>query len=138
MPANPEDDTRGSAEKIVEFSVDSGSVVMTGRRTADGGWTFEVIADQAARFALFGDDDLENFGDFLSEQNPVATWEDALGLLDCWAWAMSTPKWVHPEFREAVWAALLDRSRDAEPYLVDLIEDRLPEWEELCRGGDQR
>jgi hypothetical protein len=133
MSAGPETDARGSAETIVEFLVDGGSVVLTRRRAPDGTWTFEVIADQASRFALFGDDELEDLGGFLSEQNPVATWEEALGLLDCYTWAMSPPKWVHPEFRQAVWAALLDRSRDAEPYLADLIADRLPEWEELCR-----
>jgi hypothetical protein len=41
MPANAEDDARGSAETIVEFLVDGGSVVLTRRRAPDGSRTFE-------------------------------------------------------------------------------------------------
>jgi hypothetical protein len=48
------DDARGSAEAIVEFLVDGGSVVLVRRRAPDGSRTFEVIADQAARFVHGG------------------------------------------------------------------------------------
>ena len=121
-----------AAETIMEFLVGGGSVALTGRRAADGTWAFEVVADEAAHRAYLGEEEWERPHGLRGPTGPVGSWEAALAALDCWAWAMCAPKQVHPEFRQDVWSALLERTINAPEYCADLLADRLFEWEDYC------
>jgi hypothetical protein len=127
------------AETLVEFLAGGGSVALTGRREADGSWAFEVAADEAAQRAYLGKEEWERPDGLRGPTGPVENWEKALAALDCWAWAMCAPKQVHPEFRQDVWGALLERTINAPEYCADILADRLFEWEDFCivgEGGD--
>jgi hypothetical protein len=121
-----------AAETIVEFLLGGGSVALTGRRAADGTWGLEVVADEAAHRAYLGEEEWERPHGVRGPTGPVENWEKALAALDCWAWAMCAPKQVHPEFRQDVWSALLERTINAPEYCADLLADRLFEWEDYC------
>jgi hypothetical protein len=121
-----------TAETIVEFLANGGTIALTGRRGPGGTWVFEVVVGEAERRAILGDDE-EGLEPYLPT-GPVGTWEEALALLDCYAWAISPPTLVHPEFRQAVWAALVERSQHSDEPWADLVVDWLPEWEEVCLG----
>jgi hypothetical protein len=123
-------DGRETAETIVEFLVDGGTVALTGRRAPDGTWTFEMVVGESLRRAFLGEDE-EGPEPHLPTE-PVGTWEEALAVLDCYAWAMCAPKSVHPQFRQAVWSALLERTLNADEYCADFLADRLFEWEDFC------
>jgi hypothetical protein len=132
MGAQPETNEGAPAETLVEFLMGGGSVALTGRRAADGSWAFEVIADEAAHRAYLGEEEWERPDGLRGPTGPVGSWKEALAALDCWAWAMCAPKQVHPEFRQEVWSALLERTINAPEYCADFLADRLFEWEDYC------
>lgn len=59
----------------------------------------------------------------------VNSWQAALELMDRYHWHRLSPREVHSEFRELVWAAVVSR------YELPIDHQDLSEWKSLCSEG---
>ena len=108
-------------ELILRVGTEGGDITLYGIR-AENGWRFQRnVVDQTPRM-------LEE-QEILHASDLVATWEEALVLLDRYPWTRLSPREVHPEFRHAVWAAVEKR------YAGDSPEADLDRWHERCEIG---
>ena len=103
---------------------DDGAVLedptLYGSRT-DIGWIFSWrVVDQTPI--------LEDRAGMDVTSGTVASWPEALGLLDRYPWQALYPLEVHPEFRAEVMAAVTDRF-DRNPTMK---EHRLEKWQRAC------
>lgn len=111
---------RPASEVIVEVGAEGGSVTLYGIRS-HGGWVFSRHAiDQSAEF-------LEEPWEQRDSQT-VASWAEALALLDSHPWHRLYPLQVHADFRGAVFDAVKDRYKGA----ADSVWNRLADWKPLC------
>jgi len=110
-------------EVILELLAEGGSVRLLGTRVANG-WRFRrFVGDWTP--ALIDEEAIQHESDW------VASWEAALVLLDAYPWHKLSPRVVHPEFREQVWAAV---QRKFERDRSDSYRDRaLGRWRERCK-----
>jgi hypothetical protein len=108
------------SEVIVEVGAEGGSVTLYGIRT-NGGWIFSRKSiDQSAAFIGESWEGLES--------QTVASWSEALELLDLYPWHRLSPVQVHPDFREQV----LDVVKIRYEGMAESVWNRLPDWEALC------
>lgn len=110
-------------EVIIDVGVELGSLILYGVRT-NGGWVFQRNVVDQTPFML---DEAE----IRHDSNFTDSWDEALSLLDEYPWRQMYPIKVHPEFREAVWAALQN------PQLNGGRIRMLEQWKELCGIGAQ-
>ena len=95
-------------------------MTLYGIRT-NGGWGFSrKTIDQSAAFIGEPWEGLES--------QTVASWTEALGLLDFYPWHRLFPLQVHPDFRGGVFDAVKARYGDAE----DSAWNRIADWKKLC------
>lgn len=86
------------SEIVLRIAAEGGGITLIGIRK-DGGWTFRRnVRDWTPE--LLDEDWLAH------ESRPVATWEEALDLLDQYPWHVLSPMVVHPVFRKAVLDAI--------------------------------
>ena len=121
---------------ILKVGAAGGSVTLVGRKAGATTWQFARIT-------------VDHSGDMLGEEvskapGPpqrtslewVASWEEALRLLDRYPWARLHPVAVHPEFVERVRAAVEERLA-REPQHRSVERER-GQWERLLgRSGIQ-
>ena len=112
---------------------EGGSVTLSAVRGPEGWTSFTLVTDESTLFDLLGDDD----GAGPRTTGPADTWEGAMGLLDCYAWPMLYPDFVHQDFRVAVIAAVRERAASDSPGPADFVLDRLPDWEHRCSLSDE-
>jgi hypothetical protein len=90
-------------EVILKAGIEGGSVTLYGRYTGKS-WVFERdVLDQTP--ALIDEPTIQYKSD------SVYSWEEALGVLDNHPWHLFYPLEVHPLFRGAVLAAVMNRSK---------------------------
>ncbi|MBK4733392.1 hypothetical protein [Noviherbaspirillum pedocola] len=107
-------------EVILEAGVEGGSIRLYGMHN-EKGWIFsEDVVDQTP--------ELIDKPGVHYRSKPVYTWEDALSLLDEYCWHCFFPLTVHPFFRGAVLAGVLNRST------LEEINDNssLSNWLAIC------
>jgi hypothetical protein len=109
-----------TSEIIVEVGGEGGSVTLYGIRMNDG-WVFSRKSiDQSAAFIGESWERLES--------QTVASWSEALELLDSYPWHRLFPLQVHPDFRSQVLDVVKTRYEGVE----NSVWNRLPDWEALC------
>jgi hypothetical protein len=95
------------AEVIVGIAAEGGSITLYGWKDERGRWQFSRDVDDHTPTLL---DDNDGGGPAIKHSSTrVGSWEQALGLLDRYPWAMLAGIEVHAEFRERVWAAITAR-----------------------------
>jgi hypothetical protein len=108
-------------EVIVSAGVGSGAITIFGIRYNDG-WRFQRnVVDQSP--LMLDEKEIRHDSAWAS------SWEEALTLLDRYPWHRFSPIRVHPEFRQAVWAAVQKRCAGKEAA-VDLKQ-----WRGRCGIG---
>ena len=115
---------RPASEIIVETGAEGGSVTLYGIRLG-GGWVFS--RQSIDHSAVFLGETCER-----QDSQTVASWAEALALLDSYPWHRLFPLQVHPDFRGAVFDAVKVRYGNAEGS----DWNRLAEWKTLCEIAD--
>ena len=96
------------------------------------GWAaFIVVSDEHPPVDIAG----EEPPTFVKFAGPAKTWEGALALLDGLVWTVLTPDFVHPDFRQAMLAAVRERAADKDDPCVEFVEYWLPAWESKCSSS---
>ena len=112
---------RFESEVILEVGAEGGSVTLYGIHSHRG-WVFTRHSiDQSAALSL--GEPVET-----SNSQTVASWAEALALLDSYPWHRLYPLQVHPEFRRAVFDAVKLRYGVAE----NSVWNRLADWKTIC------
>lgn len=109
-------------ETLLEVGAEGGSVAIYGMRTPSG-WLFsEEVIDQTP--------ELIDEEAILYRSGLLDTWDAALQRLDRYPWYRLYPLQVHPEFRDAIFEAVVSR------YKADgAIGARIDDWRLLCTGN---
>ena len=115
------------SEVIFKVGAAGGSVTLYGVR-ANHGWLFSRrVIDQTPE--LIDEPWIQHKSEVVD--STVDSWQTALELMDRYHWHRLSPREVHSEFRELVWAAVVAR--------YELVSDEdyryLAEWEGLCGGS---
>ncbi len=112
------------SEIIVRIGGEGGDVTLYGVRTRIG-WRFSrKVVDQTPW--------LMDEPSILHTSEEVGSLAEGLALLDQYPWHNLHPIEVHPEFREEVFAAAMDRiNHEKHPN-----QHALPKWMELCEKFD--
>ena len=119
-------------------------------RTRDDGWSvtlsavygpagwdaFIVVRDDHPPLDMLGDDGGEAPETIVKFAGPAKTWEGALELLDRFVWTVLTPDYVHPDFHQAVLAAVRERAADKDDACAEFVEYWLPNWESKCASSE--
>ncbi len=70
------------------------------------------------------------------EAGRAPTWEGALSLLDKYKWVALFPGEVHPDFREAVWKAVTERTGPDDLRKRGGLRRQVERWREACLGPE--
>jgi hypothetical protein len=128
-------------EVIFEVLGEGGGVKLVGRRQSGrDGWDYRRQVQEMS-YAMYGTDDEEETQD--DESSPavktpakqpelvwVATWAEAMALMDRNPWAMLHPKMVHPEFKADV---LVEATQRLMANPSPRTSQSLDRWLEVCR-----
>src|ERR1700694_1651688 len=105
-------------EVILRVGAEGGAITIYGVRTQDG-WRFQRnVVDQTP--LMLDEEEIRHDSAFTS------SWEEALVLLDRYPWPRFYPIQVHPEFRQAIWAAVQKR------YAGKNAAEDLERWQDRC------
>jgi len=133
--------TRSTADPLIEMvlrTLDEGWSVTVSAENGSTGWTtFTVVRDDHPPLNTLGDGGGEEPDTVVKFAGPATTWEGALELLDRFVWTVLTPDYVHPDFREAVLAAVRERAADKDDDCAEIVEYWLPNWELKCSSKDE-
>lgn len=113
-----------ATDVVIKVGGEGGSITLYGRRRGEG-WIFSLQSlDQSPMF----------FDEPSEQKNSlaVATWPEALALLDSYPWHRLCPDEVHPDFRTAVLDAVNARYGDAADW------NRLADWQTLCEASNSK
>ena len=99
-------DNGTAIETVVEIGGEGGSITLEGRRDSHGRWQFRLATNEAALYDMLGEDSPPPV-----EAPWVSSWNEALALLDRYPWPLLSPEAVHPEFIDAVFAAVAAHRR---------------------------
>jgi hypothetical protein len=94
-------------------------MTLEGRRSIGGHWQFRRTINEAALYDILGEDSPPPV-----DAPWVSSWDEALALINEHPWPRLSPIAVHPEFRDAVFAALADHEEGG-PDQVERWRDRL-------------
>jgi len=72
----------------------------------------------------------EGYG--ISESEPVATFDEAVRLLDKHPWYEMRPDVVHPDFRASVWTAVLERRMAPKRERIRWQSAFSDDWRRVC------
>ncbi|MBV9634432.1 MAG: hypothetical protein JOZ40_07355 [Methylobacteriaceae bacterium] len=125
------DGTKPDAEVILEVGAEGGSITLYGVRRDDR-WRLKrsVLTQTTDLLDVEDRASLQSYLEAQRESNEVDSREDALALMDRYPWAMLSPTRVHPEFRDNVWHAVLDRlGKERSSGMNNLVRER---WRTIC------
>jgi hypothetical protein len=123
---------------IIEAGYEGGSLTLLGIRTDDA-WRFRIATDEGTIYDLLSDEDRAGTtpSDYRRKSDWLDTWDEVLALLNEKQWHMMSPREVHPEFRQQVWAAVQARAaskRVRDPEHARWIRRKLDQWRRVCHG----
>jgi len=122
-------------ETIIRTQDEGWSVLLSAVHGPTGWGAFTVVRDDHPPLDMLGDDGGEARETFVQFAGPAKTWEGALELLDRFVWTALTPDYVHPDFRQAVLAAVRERAADKDDACAEFVEYWLPNWESACSSS---
>ena len=125
-----------ASESIIR-TLDEGGSFMPSAVHGPTGWAaFTVVSEDHMPLEVLADDARGKPETFVKPAGPAETWEGALELLDRLVWHVLTPDYVHPDFRQAVLAAVRERAADKDDPCAEIVEYWLPNWELKCSPGE--
>jgi hypothetical protein len=130
--------TAGPAAETILRTLDEGGSLTLSAVRGSAGWTaFTVVTEERPPFDALDDDAGE--GPETDEQvaGPAETWKEAVELLDRFVWHVLHPDYVHPDFRQAVIAAVRERAADKNEPCTEFVEYWLPGWELKCAMSEE-
>lgn len=119
-------------EVVLKALGEGGSLTLTRIRAANETTVFILTTNEAALADLLGEDP----GRYVGEDGRAPTWEGALSLLDKYKWVALFPGEVHPDFREAVWKAVTERTGPDELRKRGGLRRQRERWREACLGPE--
>jgi hypothetical protein len=119
------------SELILEAGVEGGALELFGTQTAHG-WVFCRVVDETTMIDFLADEDRDGFGEPVQKSEWVDSWEGALALLDKYQWHQYHPVFVHPDFRQRVWSAVLSRFERGPSDDDSFQRHSIRRWLELC------
>jgi len=125
-----------ASETIIRTQDEGWSVTLSAVRGPTGWGAFIVVRDDHPPLEMLGDDGGEKPETIVKFAGPAETWEGALELLDRSVWTVLTPDYVHPDFRQAVLAAVRERAADKDDPCAEFVEYWLPNWESKCASSE--
>jgi hypothetical protein len=99
---------REARQPIIECGAELGSLVLWGRTTAHAHWEFQTVSTDWMTCMLEAGEGAGS-GPRRVESPWVASWAEALALLDERRWELWVPGTVHPQFRHDALAAVTHR-----------------------------
>jgi hypothetical protein len=120
---------KDSKQIILRIGAAGGSITLYGLKNRAGRWLFTLGTNETTMLSF---DETLSPDKVTSTSKTVDTWEDALKLLDRYPWTSLYPLEVHPEFRQLVWEAVLERGKTLDKSQVDHWLRYLEKWCELC------
>jgi len=126
-----------AGETIIRTLDEGGSVTLSAVRGPTGWAAFTVVTEERPPRDVLGDDVGEEPETYERVAGPAETWEDALELLDHFVWPVLHPDYVHPDFRQAVIAAVRERAADKNEPITEFVEYWLPGWELKCSMSEE-
>ncbi|MCZ7650323.1 MAG: hypothetical protein M5U13_03800 [Thermoanaerobaculia bacterium] len=120
-------------EVIVEIGGEGGSIALLGVRDTAGGWHFRLDRDESTLAELLPDE--LDPASLCGRSGWVASWEEALVLLDRYPWHRLYPLGLHLEFRERILAAVAARAAAEERETAAYIAHSWERADLLARGG---
>lgn len=117
-------------EIIVKVLAEGGSLALTRERRADGAEVFKASLNEAALFDLLSAPEQEHMDGPRSSYDELASFEDGLRVLDRFQWTLFHPAFVHPDFADRIWEAVVQRFDRFGPY--HSVEDRFSHWAARC------
>jgi hypothetical protein len=116
-------------ETILEALFEGGSLTVLGIKT-DNGWRFKITTDEGTLISLLSEEDAAGL-EPRHETAWVDSWETALALLNERWWHMTSPRQVHPDFRQRIWTAVQERAGcDRNPHRW--TRWHLSQWRSAC------
>lgn len=99
-------------EIILQVGAEGGSVALHRWETSPGNWTWAMETNEVALYDLLEGED--GFDSRHAVKHQYAhSFEDAIKLLDKYPWPKLYPMEVHPQFRDAILKAVLERDGSA-------------------------
>ena len=126
-----------AGETIIRTLDEGGSVTLSAVRGPTGWAAFTVVTEERPPRDVLGDDVGEEPETHVQFAGPAETWEGVLELLDHFAWPMLHAHYVHPDFRQAVIAAVCERAADKDFAYAEFVDDWLPDWELKCSMSEE-
>ena len=126
-----------AGETIIRTLDEGGSVTLSAVRGPTGWAAFTVVTEERPPRDVLGDDVGEEPETYVQFAGPAETWEGVLELLDHFAWPMLHAHYVHPDFRQAVIAAVRERAADKNEPITEFVEYWLPGWELKCSMSEE-
>ena len=120
------------AETVLRVLNEGGSISVTRTRSEADTWQFYVTNDESGWLEGLTDEFPPGEGYGINESEPVATFDEALRLLDEHPWYEMRPDLVHPDFRAAVWTAVLERRMAPKRERIRWQSRLSDDWRRLC------
>ncbi len=121
---------------ILQVAGEGGGITILGRRNADGsGWEF---AEQRAtdNWLLLVEGEMPNQEYKEPPLEWLRTWDDAIGSIDRYPWAMLIPLKVHPDFKEEVLVEVTRRLTGSHRKYArgpaDSKKRAMARWQSIC------
>jgi hypothetical protein len=114
---------------IVQVGAEGGDVKLLGRRSEQLRWEFRRVTADSSWSML--DEDLDPNPPPAPNPVWVATWGEAIALLDCYSWAQLVPLTVHADFHADV---LVEVTRRLLSEPSGRRDQRMAQWLRVCSG----
>ena len=122
----------GVREIIIELGGPEGAITLYGQRDANGGWWFTREARTLFREEYGNEDAVLQCCE--ASVSGATTWTGALRLLDRSPWAELHPVEIHPDFRDRIWEAVIERNQRM-PGEDAWRQAALSRWRLLCSSS---
>jgi len=86
-------------EIVLQVGAEGGSLTIVRYHVSGEKWRFAIIRDESTLADFLGDEDQEDLFEVL---DPIATFEDAIALINKYPWPNLYPLVVHPEYSNRV------------------------------------
>jgi hypothetical protein len=114
---------------IVQVGAEGGDIKLLGHRSAQLQWEFRRVTNDSSWSML--DEELDPNPPPAPNPVRVATWGEAMALLDRYPWAQLHPLSVHAEFQADVLVEVTRRLLDAP---VTRRDQQMAQWLTVCSG----
>jgi hypothetical protein len=106
-------------EIVLQVGAEGGSLTIVRYHVSGEKWQFAIIRDESTLADFLGEEDKE---DLFEALDSIATFEDAIALMNKYPWPNLYPLVVHPEYANRV-RKIIERSGD--PRAMDRWKDIL-------------